>query len=483
MNTRVQIIILIFFAVFFRLFYLDLIEFKYDEALVTFQTYLFYQQPFLPQIGMLASTGVHNFPLFHYLLIILGLFSQNPEYLSFLIALINVGAVILFYFLTRKIYGSTAALISALSLAVSPWAIIFSRKIWAQDLILIFAVPFFYFLQKIIISKKSLNIVKFTFLLFLLIQLHASGVFLAIAVVIIFLILRIKINLKRFIFGFLMAFIFVLPFLVFQLSASSFCPDCNAYLAYLQTPRIFDFENFIRPLQIINGSYFQYLLGSDYNNFLNFNPLLPYINYVFLAELLIITGSVFYFLKYKKDYLYLPFLIFIISFLYFITKTPSFMHYFVIVLPVVGIIYGLIFYELLKLNEKRSYKLLVIFIFLLFFISKFFFSFQFFDYISKKQNISGDYGPIFGLTELRINQNLQPYLMISQFEEMKNYGYIFINTSVFHQKMGDYFISKNYAGYALSEYQKAIEDNPNDSYSKEMIKKISDFISKNKLSR
>lgn len=483
MNTRVQIIIIIFFAVFFRLFYLDLIEFKYDETLQTFQTYLFFEQPFLPQTGMIASTGVHNFPLFNYLLIIIGLFSQNPEYLSFVIAFLNVCAVILFYFLTRKIYGSTVGFISALSLSISPWAIIFSRKIWAQDLILIFAVPFFYFLQKIIISKKSLDIIKFAFLLFLLIQLHASGIFLAIAVILIFIFLKIKINLKKFIIGFFISSIFVFPFIIFQIFASPFCPDCNAFLAYLRTPKIFNFENFIRPLQIINGSYFEFLMGKDYGNFINSNPLLSFIQHIFLAEFLFILGAVFYFLKFNKNYLYLPILVFIISFLYFITRTPSFMHYFVIILPIVCIIYGLIFYEIFKLNKNCSYKLLIIFIFLLFFMSKFFFSFQFFDYINNNNNISGDYGPAYKLTESRIDQNLQPYSTIPDYEEMKNYGYIFINTSVFHQKMGDYFVNKNYVEYAFLEYQKAIENNQKDSYSKEMINKITDFLSKQKLSQ
>lgn len=478
MNTRVQIIIIIFFAVFFRLFYLDLVEFKYDEALQTFQTYLFFKQPFLPQIGMIASTGVHNFPLFNYLLIIIGLFSQNPEYLSFVIAFLNVCAVILFYFLTRKIYGSTVAFISALSLSISPWAIIFSRKIWAQDLILIFAVPFFYFLQKIIISKKSVDIIKSTFLLFLLIQLHASGIFLAIAVILILIFLKIKINLKKFITGFFISSIFMFPFIFFQISASPFCPDCNAFLAYLRTPKIFDFENFIRPLQVINGSYFEFLMGRDYGNFINSNPLLSFIQYIFLAEFLVIIGAVFYFLKYKKNYLYLPVLVFVISSLYFITKTPSFMHYFVITLPIICIIYGLIFYELLKLNEKRSYKSLIIFIFLLFFISKFFFTFAFFDYISKRQIIAGDYGPVFKLTENLINQLTGQYILLPDYEEMKNYGYIFINTSVFHQKMGDYFANKNYLNYAILEYQKAIKDNPKDSYSSTMINEIKNYVSK-----
>lgn len=109
--------------------------------------------------------------------------------------------------------------------------------------------------------------------------------------------------------------------------------------------------------------------------------------------------------------------------------------------------------------------------------------FQFFQYISQKQDISGDYGPVFKLTRENLNNNILQYILLPNYDEIEKYGYIFINTSIFHQKpafhqkMGDYFAYKIMPQYAISEYQKAMEDNPNNTYSSTMIDRIKNYIS------
>lgn len=466
-NTKIQIILLILFAALPRLFFMNLIEFKYDEALSAFGTYLFYQQPNLPQVGMLASTGMYNFPLFNYLLILIGLFSRNPQYLTFVIALINVIAIILFYRFNKEIFGKSVAFISAITLAVSPWAIVFSRKIWAQDLILIFAVPFYYLLFTLIRSKHTKHLILLSFLLFILIQLHASGIFLALTVIILLVIFKININLRKIFLGSTLALIFALPYIFFETLSTPFCRDCLAFFDYQKSIRFFDFWNFLRPYQILNGSYFQFILGNDYNKFINFNPLIVPIIFLFTAEFLVIFGGILYFfLQKKKDYLFLPLILLIISFLFFLTRTPSYIHYYVIILPVVATFYALSFYAFYELKKNRVYKAGIILLFLLFFISKFFFISQFFQFISQNPHISGDYGPVFKYTINLVNQNLKQYVLLPQYEEIKQYSYVFINTPVFHQKLADYFINRNYPTYAIYEYQKALETNDKDVYSR-----------------
>lgn len=465
-NPKIQIFVLIIFAVIPRLLFMDLIEFKYDEALSAFQTYLFYQQPSLPQIGMLASTGMYNFPLLNYILIFIGLFSRNPIYLTFVIALINVFAIVLFYRFNKKIFGSSIAFISAITLAVSPWAIIFSRKIWAQDLILIFAILFYYLFFTLIQAKRTTHFVLLSFLLFILIQLHGSGIFLALTVSGILFYFKIKINIKKIILGLILALIFALPYIFFEASSTPFCRDCVALFEYQKLSRPFDFDNFLRPFQILNGSYFQFILGSSYNEFVNFNPFILPVTYVFIIESLgIFVGVIYFCVKKKKDYLLLPLIIFTISFLYFASRTPAYIHYFVIILPVVATLYALTFYAFYQLKKNPVYKAGIIFLFLLFFIAKCFFVLQFFQFISQKQNIAGDYGPVYKYTANIVNQNLQQYELLPQYEEIKLYSLIFINTSVFHQKLADYFIDRKYLQFAISEYQKALVDNRNDIYS------------------
>lgn len=466
LNPRIQIISLIFIAAVPRLFFMDLIEFKYDEALSLFQTYLFYQQPFLPQIGIQASTGMYNFPLFNYLLIVIGLFSQHPQYISLMVALINTGMIIVFYLLNKKLFGTGVAFLSAISLAASPWAIIFSRKIWAQDFILVFAIPIYYLLLKSLEKRKAQHLAILTFLLLLLIQLHASGIFLMLSVVILFILYKVQINKLKIIKGIFLAALFILPYVIFEFSSTPFCQDCAAFIEYQKSARPFDIENVFRPLQILNGSYFQFILGDSYNEFINYSPLIAPITFLFAVEFLVIFAGIFYFvINRKKDYLFLPLIILIIPLLYFITRTPSYIHYYVIILPVIVTFYALSFRALYQLNKSNIYKTGIITLFSIFFFSKCFFTLQFFQFISQKQNISGDYGPVFKYTANIVNQNLQQYALLPQYEEIKQYGYIFINTPVFHQKLADYFISRQYSKYAIDEYQKALTDNQNDLYS------------------
>ena len=459
---------------------MDLIEFKYDEALSAFQTYLFYQQPFLPQVGMLASTGMYNFPIFNYLLIIIGIFSRNPQHLTFMIALINVVAIVLFYKFNKKIFGSTIAFLSAITLAFSPWAILFSRKIWAQDLILIFAIPFYYLFFTLILSKQTKHLILMFFLLFILVQLHGSGVFLALTITILLIILKIRISFRKVILGLSLASTFALPYIFFEISSNPFCRDCVAFFDYQKTNRLFDAWNLLRSYQILNGSNFQFILGNDYNHFINFNPLISPIMYLFTAEFLIIIGGIiyFYFLG-KKIYLFLPLMLLVISTFYFLTRTPSYIHYFIIILPIIATFYALSFYSFYHLKKNRIYQVGIITLFFLFFIAKFFFITQYFQFISQKQNIAGDYGPIFKYTENKVNQNLQQYTLLPQYDEIKKYSYIFINTPIFHPKMADYFITKNYPQYAIYEYKQAIEANDKDVYSRVNLAYILIQINKN----
>lgn len=464
-NIFLQLVLIVFFAAIFRLSNLDLIEFKYDEALSTFQAFLFYIYPNVPQVGLIASTGMYNFPLFNYLLIIISLFSKNPQYISFIIALINVGMIALYFLLNKKLFSTSIAFVSAMTLAISPWAIIFSRKIWAQDLILLFAVPFYYYFLLILKTKKAKNLSILIFLLFLLVQLHASGIFLAISTFIIFIIFKIKLSRSSILRGLVWGFIFLIPFLIFEISSTPFCRDCVAFFEYQKLSHYFDIENFLRPFQILNGLNFRYLLGDDYSDFLKFSPILQPIIYIFILEIFIFIIIAICYFKNKNNKYYLLFLVTLIPLLYFVTRTPAYLHYYVIILPLVCLIYALLFNYLYSLRKNLTYKSFIILIFLFFFISKLIFTLLFFQFIEQKRDISGDYGPIFKLTNQTITQNIKQYIAEPDFNYIQQYSYVFINTPIFHQKLGEYFMNNEKSNLAVLEFQKALEDNQNDVYS------------------
>jgi hypothetical protein len=59
--------------------------------------------------------------------------TSDPVLATGFIALLNVAGVGLLWLIARRYFGFTAALVAGLVFALNPWAVLYSRKIWAQD--------------------------------------------------------------------------------------------------------------------------------------------------------------------------------------------------------------------------------------------------------------------------------------------------------------------------------------------------------------
>jgi hypothetical protein len=116
-----------------RLGWLDLIEFKNDEAWALSVATSIARGQALPLVGIGSSLGVPNAPFFVYLMAIPELFSHDPAFATGLIGLLGVVAIVLTYAFGRWLVDDVAGVSAALFFAVSPWGIVFSRKVWAQD--------------------------------------------------------------------------------------------------------------------------------------------------------------------------------------------------------------------------------------------------------------------------------------------------------------------------------------------------------------
>jgi len=413
-------------AIPFRIFFPNLIEFKADEALTLFQARQFFQSFSFPQIGLISSTGIHNFPLFSYLIILFSFVSSDPRFVSLLIALINCLAIMLFFIIIRKYYGFVVALTASAILATSPWSILFSRKIWAQDLLLPFVVAIIYALQK-----------KSTFLIFLLLtlitQLHGSGLFLFIAVIISLLISKTKINLNKAIYGFLAGLLTTLPYFYYQLTANNFCLDCQAFINFQAIPKNFDPANLLRFLQVTSGLFFQF--ETKINLFSN-KEIFFYLHWPF-----IFAGIIYGFINKRKALIY-SLLILLIPFLYFITKTPSYPHYYAVLLPFLCLIEGLGFNYIFLFFKNKFYKTGVGLIFLILIISNIMFEINFYRYLSIYKQGKGDYGPIFSETEKFVNKQIYNYQLLPYYDELKSYAYIFAHSPDFNKRLDEYFAQK-----------------------------------------
>jgi hypothetical protein len=140
---------------------LDLMEFKTDEANACRLALhaLGYREPgvgrFFPTAGIQASIGIPNPPLFVYLDAIPLTFVRSPLAVAATIAAANVVAVALCYVAGRRIYSRFVALTSAALFAVSPWSIVFARKIWAQDLLPLVTTLFILELHALVVRRRE----------------------------------------------------------------------------------------------------------------------------------------------------------------------------------------------------------------------------------------------------------------------------------------------------------------------------------------
>ena len=154
---------------------LDLMEFKSDERelhrLAVKQASGQWQFS-----GLVSSTGLRNPPMAVYLFAIPALISSDPIALAMLPALLNTLAIALTYFLGRRFLSRGGALAAALLFAVAPWAVIESRKIWAQDLLPFFTILFFIFAFSWLREGRWRHALAMAVTLSVLNQIHYSSV-------------------------------------------------------------------------------------------------------------------------------------------------------------------------------------------------------------------------------------------------------------------------------------------------------------------
>ncbi len=116
----------------------DLTEFKADEGRLL-SLALATSDGDIARRGIASSVGFPNAPMSVWLYALPLLLRPHAYAATLFTGLLNTLAVAGVYWLARRTWGVGAALAAALLLATGPWAILFSRKIWAQNLLPLFA--------------------------------------------------------------------------------------------------------------------------------------------------------------------------------------------------------------------------------------------------------------------------------------------------------------------------------------------------------
>ncbi|HUJ09071.1 MAG TPA: hypothetical protein VL171_03530 [Verrucomicrobiae bacterium] len=199
-----------------RFSHLDLLEFQGDEAYAANLALKCVHEVRLPSAGLMSSVGVTNPPMFIYLLIPMFAISANPVFASGCIAALGLGAVAACWWIGRRYYGPITGLIAAAFFAVSPWAVIYSRKIWAQDFVPVFATATIWAVHAVVLGKRPKAVFWAILLPLCVIQIHFSGVALTATVLVILLWLRPKIDWRFAAGGVVGAVVLMIPYLQLQ---------------------------------------------------------------------------------------------------------------------------------------------------------------------------------------------------------------------------------------------------------------------------
>ena len=120
-------------AAWMRLGRSAVVEYFHDDAMLATLALEMAAGERFPLTGILSSTGIPNPPTGVYVMAIPFSLSPDPNAALHFIMLLNVFGAGLLWLMAHRYFGRRIALIAGLVYAVNPWAVLFSRKIWAQD--------------------------------------------------------------------------------------------------------------------------------------------------------------------------------------------------------------------------------------------------------------------------------------------------------------------------------------------------------------
>ena len=416
------LILVLILASIFRLTNLDLIEFKADEGINLFLTSRpIFGHPFPPG-GTVSSIGITNFPIANYLLFPMVLISVDPKAISFLIALFNVVAIGLFFLILRKYYSETLAFIASSLLATSPWAILLSRKIWAQDLLFPMMIPLIYSFHKIVVDRDSRFFVLFIAVSLFLIQIHQSALFFILPLIIFMFLKKTGLSMKFVVTGAVIGIIPAIPFAFYQIQTG--CFDCEMFFSVSE--RVSDVVSpilFQRPFQILSQGDFLKILGPDVLYFAKNFPAAYLFKTIYYTEYLLLPAGLFIFYKLFKKTGFLVFPVFVLPFIYAFLKLEPQIHYFIIGAPFLYIFLASSFYYFFT-NKNKALRNFARGLFVVIILFSLYYNFAFYKTISDLKNVKGDYGSVYSETEKNVRKQYQRYETDPHYQEMIIASYV-----------------------------------------------------------
>ncbi len=208
---------IVFVALGLRVSRLDLMEFKGDEAQAIELTLPIFERGEWPEVGLVSSVQVHNPPLFLYLVALPMTLTFNPMVVTgLLVGGLGTLAVLLCWAVVRPRFGALVALTGAAMMAVSPWVVLYNRKVWAQDVLPIFTVLTLHVLFALGERRKTWLVAALPVLLCAMWQTHFSVVALGPVVLLVLLLSARDLAWGKLALGTVVGLLMLWPYLHYQ---------------------------------------------------------------------------------------------------------------------------------------------------------------------------------------------------------------------------------------------------------------------------
>lgn len=328
-----------------------LTEFKADEARLLSLAYNMAEGE-LALRGISSSVGLPNFPASVWLYALPVSVWPHPYAATIFTGLLSTLAVALTYWFVRRYWGVTAALGATLLYAVSPWAILFSRKIWAQNLLPLFVLAWVISAALALVEKRS----RFTWLhllaLAMAVQVHLAAIALVPATILLLIIFRRNVRWRDVLIGSLLALLTVIPFATY-LFRNQTPANMLAGASGVETAGGLSLDSIRYTIMISLGTQIHSLAGRE--RFEQYLELATDLTLVYLLLGILIFAGLLYLawnaLKWWERpkaqvglivliWLLMPALVFLYQW------TPVFIHYFIAVLPAPFIAAGVAFSQI-----------------------------------------------------------------------------------------------------------------------------------------
>lgn len=151
------------------------VEFKHDEAYLSLLALDALAARVFPLLGMPSSVGIPNAPASVWLMMLPYAVTHNPLIATGFVMLLNTIGVGLLFVLAWRLFNAQTAFVAGLLYAVNPYAVLYSRKIWAQDMHTPFLLLALWFgVLGFIDGRRVLQVLCLPVMLFAL-QMHYAG--------------------------------------------------------------------------------------------------------------------------------------------------------------------------------------------------------------------------------------------------------------------------------------------------------------------